>query len=38
LNKDTTVYGVYGQEKIKHTTFAVTPEQKSMLIGLRYTF
>lgn len=38
LNKDTTVYGIYGQEKVKHSTLTTSPEQKSMLIGLRYMF
>jgi predicted porin len=38
LNKETTIYGIYGQEKIKHVTLTTTPEQKSMLIGMRYTF
>ena len=38
LNKDTTIYGVYGNEKIKHSTLTTSPEQKSMLIGMRYTF
>ena len=38
LNKDTTLYGIYGNEKIKHPTLTTSPEQKSMLFGLRYTF
>ena len=38
LNKDTTVYGVYGTEKIKHASFATTSEDKTMLVGLRYKF
>jgi predicted porin len=38
LNKDTTLYGVYGKETIKHTTYTTTSEDKTMLVGVRYKF
>ncbi|PUE46419.1 hypothetical protein B9Z47_13815 [Limnohabitans sp. 2KL-1] len=38
LNKDTTVYGVYGKETIKHASYATTSEDKTMLVGVRYKF
>lgn len=38
LNKDTTVYGVYGKETIKHASYASTSEDKTMLVGVRYKF
>ena len=38
LNKDTTVYGVYGTEKIKHASFTSTADEKTMLVGIRYKF
>lgn len=38
LNKDTTIYSVYGNEKIKHPSFANTSDQKTFLVGVRYKF
>ncbi len=38
LNKETTLYAVYGNESIKHPTFAAKSDQKTMLVGVRYRF
>ena len=38
LNKETTIYGVYGTEQVKHSIYANTPKQDTFLAGLRYKF
>ena len=38
MNNETMVYAVYGQESIKHPTFAVKSDDKTMLVGIRYKF
>lgn len=38
LNKDTTIYSVYGNEKIKHPSFASDSDQKTFTVGVRYRF
>lgn len=38
LDKDTTIYGVYGSEKIKHASYTSTADEKTMLVGIRYKF
>lgn len=38
LNKETTLYTVYGNEKIKHPTFASDSDRKTFLVGINYKF
>lgn len=38
LNKDTTLYGIYGKEKATHASFAATQKENSLVLGMRYKF
>ncbi len=38
LNKDTTLYGVYGVEKASHASFTATQKEDTFLLGMRYRF
>lgn len=38
LNKDTTLYAVYGNEKATHASFATAQKESTFLLGLRYKF
>jgi predicted porin len=38
FNRETTLYAVYGNEKVTHATFAVPQKQNTFLVGMRYRF
>ncbi len=38
LNKDTTLYAVYGNEKASHASFTTAQKESTFLLGLRYKF
>jgi predicted porin len=38
LNKETTLYAVYGNEKITHSSFTKDQKESTMLVGMRYKF
>lgn len=38
LNKETTLYAVYGNEKITHSSFTKDQKESTILVGMRYKF